>query len=96
MEMRVEKIKQIQNKERGINVDNILGYIFMAQQNNKNLLIEENRQNLLCKAKDFWGTIGISIMDIEIENDSFKKCDYIDEILILEYGKRVIRIKITK
>ena len=96
MEMRAVKIKQIQNKERGINADNILGYIFMAQQNNKNILIEENEQNQLCKAKYFWDTIGISVMDIEIENDRFKKCDYINEILILEYGKRIIKIKIVK
>ena len=35
-------------------------------------------------------------MDIEAENDCFKKCDYIDDLLILEYNNRVIKIKITK
>lgn len=96
MEMRKEQREEIGQKLRGIYVDNILGYIFMAQQNNKELLITENDVVSKCDSLEFWDRIGISVMDIEIENDKFKKCEYINDMLIFEYDDRIIKIKSTQ
>lgn len=96
MEMRREKTEEIEKQLRGYYVDNILGYIFMAQQNNKELLVTENDVVSKYDSKEFWSKIGISVMDIEIENEIFKRCEYINESLILEYDNRIIKIKTVK
>jgi len=92
MEMRVEKNKVTDKQIRKWYEDNLQAYIFMAKQNDKKLVITENKTNIICNAKDFWKEINISVMDIEAENPKFKKCEYIKDKLILEYDNRTIRI----
>jgi hypothetical protein len=96
MAIRNERELFSKEKKRKQYVDNLQGFIFMAQVNNKELTIIEDNIINKCKAKDFWGVLKIDVMDIELENNNFKKCDYINKMLILEYNNRIIKIKLTK
>ena len=95
MEMRVENEITNEKIRKGYE-DNLQGYIFIATQNNERLVIVESKKDIICNAKDFWRIINISVMDIESENPKFKKCEYIKDMLILEYDNRIIRIKNAK
>lgn len=95
MEMRAKNIITNEQIRKGYE-DNIQGYIFMTTQNNEKLIINENKKNIICSAKDFWKTTNINVMDIEVENHKLKKCEYINEILMLEYDNRIIKIKTAK
>lgn len=90
MEMRVTEYQQVRKEYE----NNLQGYVFMAKENNSNLLIYENDNILNCKAKDFWETVDISVMDIDAENPKFKRCEYINNLLELEYENRIIKIKL--
>lgn len=105
MEMRKESVEELKQRGQGINEksnilierklqeDNLQGFIFIANEDNQELSIEENGQIIECKAMDFWETINIDVLDIDAENDSFIGCDYINEnIIILEYDNRIIKI----
>ena len=76
---------------------NLQGFVFIARQENKQLIINENNQEITCNAKDFWKTVNIDVMDIDAENLEFKKCEYInDSSVLVEYGTRIIKIEIAK
>jgi len=96
LRMEMRKINITGEKMKDNYVDNILGYIFTAQQENKNLLIIEDNIINKCKARDFWDKVRIDIMDIETENPKFKQCEYINNTLVFKYDNRTIKIKIAE
>ena len=96
MEMRVTENTITNEQIRKGYEDNLQGYIFISIQDNRRLVICENKTDTICDAKNFWEIINISVMDIEAENPKFKKCEYINNNLILEYDNRIIRIKTSK
>lgn len=96
MEMRENEFEEKEEQIRKGYEDKLQGYIFMAIQDDRNLVINENKKNIICNAKDFWKVINISVMDIEAENQNFKKCEYINDTLIFEYNNRIIEIKNAK
>jgi hypothetical protein len=93
MGMRVKQNRKTTEQLKKEYETNIQGYIFMAKENNNNILISENNDIIVCKAQDFWNTIRISVMDIEIENPKFIRCEYINDKLMLEYDDRIIKLK---
>lgn len=95
MEMRVEN-EITNNQIRKGYEDNLQGYIFIATQNNRRLIINETQKDIICNTKDFWKAINISVMDIEAGNPRFQKCEYINDGLVLEYNDRIIKIKTAK
>jgi hypothetical protein len=90
MENRKENLIIISKNEMA---DILLHYIYVAQQEDSMLIIEEKGETTECEAIDFYSHINIDIMDIDEDNDDFISCKYInDDIVILEYANRIIKI----
>jgi hypothetical protein len=72
--------------------DILLHYIYIAQQEDSMLIIEENKDTTECQAIDFYSHVNIDVMDIDEDNEDFISCKYINDIIMLEYENRIIKI----
>jgi hypothetical protein len=72
--------------------DILLHYIYTAQQEDSMLIIEENEKTTECQAIEFYNHVNIDVMDIDEDNEDFISCKYINDIIMLEYENRIIKI----